>query len=89
MIIKEILRERGLTQTDLANLLGVSVQSVRQTLNADSVSTKTLQKIASALNVPLWRLFVTPNEIQTDKQTFVCPKCGTPLQITIKQSDTD
>ena len=88
MIIKEILKERGLTQTDLANLLGVSVQSVRQTLNADSVSTKTLQKIASALNVPLWRLFVNPIDIQKEN-TFVCPKCGTPLQITIKQSETD
>ena len=63
MRIKEILKEKGITQQELADMLGVSHQSIKQTLNAPSVTTSTLEKIATALNVPMWQLFASPAEV--------------------------
>ena len=34
MRIKDILKEKGLTQQELADKVGVSYQSIKQTLNA-------------------------------------------------------
>ena len=53
MRIKELLKEKGCTQQELADMVGVSYQSIKQTLNASSVTTSTLEKIATALNVPM------------------------------------
>ena len=50
MRIKELLKEKGITQQELSDILGVSYQSIKQTLNAPSVTTSTLEKIATALN---------------------------------------
>ena len=44
MRIKEVLKEKGITQQVLAEKLGVSYQSIKQTLNAPSVTTSTLEK---------------------------------------------
>lgn len=60
--IKDILKEKRMTQQDLACLLGCSLQNVKQTLNKPSLTTETLEKIAQALNVPLWQLFASPEE---------------------------
>ena len=54
--IKEILDERRLSQAQLAEGLGVSASAVKQFLDAKSLSTSTLQKIAQYLDVPLWQL---------------------------------
>ena len=63
MRIKEVLKEKGITQQVLAEKLGVSYQSIKQTLNAPSVTTSTLEKIAVVLDVPIWQLFVSPEEV--------------------------
>ena len=62
-------------------MVGVSYQSMKQTLNAPSVTTATLEKIATALNVPMWQLFASPEEVakQTDNET--CPYCGQPIAV--------
>ncbi len=84
MRIKELLKEKGLTQQELADMVGVSYQSMKQTLNAPSVTTSTLEKIASALNVPMWQLFASPEEVQpkNDSLSLTCPHCG--KSITLK-----
>lgn len=84
MRIKDVLKERGMTQQELADMIGVSYQSIKQTLNAPSVTTATLEKIASALNVPMWQLFASPEEIQpkNDSLSLTCPHCG--KSITLK-----
>jgi|UniRef100_UPI003FF0CFCC transcriptional regulator with XRE-family HTH domain len=85
MRIKEILKERGITQQDLADMLGVSHQSIKQTLNASSVTTSTLEKIASALKVPMWQLFASPSEVQKETDGgYKCPNCGHPLKIKVE-----
>lgn len=81
MRIKELLKEKGLTQQELADKVGVSYQSMKQTLNAPSVTTSTLEKIATALNVPMWQLFASPEEIARQAKNDLCPHCGMPISI--------
>lgn len=90
MRIKELLKEKGLTQQDLAEKVGVSYQSMKQTLNASSVTTSTLEKIAIALDVPMWQLFTSYEEIikQNNKSSsFHCPNCGAQLEIKIQKTN--
>lgn len=86
MRIKELLKEKGLTQQELANMVGVSYQSMKQTLNAPSVTTSTLEKIATALNVPMWQLFASPDEANPKKDalTLNCPHCGKEINIKVE-----
>lgn len=84
MRIKEVLKEKGITQQELADKVGVSYQSIKQTLNAPSVTTSTLEKIATALDVPLWQLFASSEEVQETKNTITCPHCGKPIELEVK-----
>lgn len=86
MRIKELLKEKGLTQQELADMVGVSYQSMKQTLNASSVTTSTLEKIATALNVPMWQLFASPEEVQPKKDSLslTCSHCGKDISIKVE-----
>ena len=94
--IKEILKEKGITQIELAEKLGVSHQSIKQTLNASSVTTATLEKIALALNVDMWELFASKQEIYTltdfenaqkGNARITCPHCGKSLELKIEKHE--
>lgn len=52
MRIKEIMKEKGITQPELAEKMGVSVSAVKQMVGAASLTTATLEKIGAALDVP-------------------------------------
>lgn len=82
--IKEILKEKGITQQELADKLGVTRISIVKTL-AGNPSQETLERIANAMNVPMWQLFASPNDIQETDSLLVCPKCGIPLELKIKE----
>ena len=85
MRIKEVLIEKLIRQQELADMIGVSYQSIKQTLNAPSVTTATLEKIATALNVPMWQLFASPEEVQPKKDSvsISCPHCGKNINIKV------
>lgn len=61
--IKEICKEKGITLEDLAKRLGILRTSLSQALSRNSFSTDKLSDIANALNVPMWQLFVSPEEV--------------------------
>lgn len=86
MRIKELLKEKGCTQQELADMVGVSYQSMKQTLNAPSVTTSTLEKIATALDVPMWQLFASLEEVQPKKDglSLTCPHCGKNINIKVE-----
>lgn len=75
--IKEILKERGLTQKDLAQKMAVEEISLSRSINGNP-SLKTLQKIADALNVEVADLFTS------SKTQITCPHCGKPLKVTVE-----
>ena len=84
MRIKEVLKENGYTQQMLADKMNVSLSAVKQMVSAGSLTTSTLEKIASALNVPIWQLFVSKEvQLKTDVLSLTCPHCGKSINIKI------
>lgn len=91
-IIKDLIKEKGYTQITLAEKIGYSRGSLYQALNGNP-SLSSLQRIADALGVPLWRLFATEEEVKQGlspepaKGSFCCPKCGAKMRIQIEISE--
>ena len=75
--IKEILKERGITALTLAKDIEMTQANLSNIMTGKTKpSLDTLEKIASALNVPITDLF------ERLKQNIItCPKCGTTLEI--------
>lgn len=78
--IKELIKEKGYTQQELAEKLGMSRVGLTQLVNGKP-SYPTLEKIAEALGVEMWELFKSKSEIveeitEETKNTIRCPKCG-------------
>lgn len=75
--VKEVCKERGVTITYLAEMLGIKQESLSRAINGNP-TLDTLQKIAIALNVPVSALF---DEVQPNDNTIKCPNCGTELEL--------
>lgn len=86
--IKEILKQKGLTIQDLANILGISRQALGKQIQGKMLL-ETAERIATALNVPMWQLFAAPEEVQANPESngtrIICPHCkkAIPLEIGI------
>ena len=74
--IKEICKEKGITLEDLAKRLGILRTSLSQALSRNSFSTDKLSEIATALNVPIWQLFVSPEEVARGGEFIAFVKDG-------------
>lgn len=85
MRIKELLKEKHYTQQELADKMNVSLSAVRQMVAAESLTTATLEKIATALNVPMWQLFASPEEVQlpSNAHSIKCPHCGNEFPVSV------
>lgn len=59
--IREAIKAKGMTQAELAAKLGISRVALNNQL--DKPSYPTLEKIAVALDVPIWQLFKAPAEV--------------------------
>ena len=68
MRIKEVIKEKGLTVSQLAEIMGVKQESLSRTINGNP-TLETLHKIANALNVPVGDLF------ERSDNYMICPKC--------------
>lgn len=78
--IKDILKERDMTQQQFAEVLGITRSALTQQLSGKP-SLTTLEKIAEALGVEMWELFKSKSEIveeiaEEKKNTITCPRCG-------------
>lgn len=56
--VLDICKQKGLTQKDLADTLGISNVGLSQQINGNP-TIETLEKIANALNVEFWELFTS------------------------------
>lgn len=62
--IREILKEKGVAQTELAEILNRKKQQVNDIVSGRvGVSITMLESIAAALDVPVWQLFASPEEV--------------------------
>ncbi len=69
--IKEALKEKGLTQINLANELGISKVGLNKIINGNP-TVDTLQKIATILDVDIKDLFISTK----DKETIYIERKG-------------
>ncbi len=78
--IKDVIKEKGFTITSLADKLGIARESLSRMIVSPSYPT--LEKIAVALNVPIWQLFASPNEVAKEQGAGLhCPNCGAKLEL--------
>ena len=83
--IKQVLKSKGITYAELASKMGLSEQSIKQTINRSSVSTSTLQRIADVIEVPAWTLIDNaPDQPSSNNANIVCPHCGKPITVELK-----
>ena len=77
--ILEICKERGITQKELAEIIGISRVGLSKALNGNT-TIGTLEKVATALNVPIVSLFEAENDFiafvrrNGETFTFECEK---------------
>ena len=87
MRIKELIKEKGFTQKEFADKLGMTTVGLAQILSSGKPSYTTLEKIASALNVNVWELLVSREDVivhQDPKDTTIkCPKCGEVIHLDV------
>lgn len=81
MRIKEILKEKNITQKDFATMLGISISGLTQQINGKP-SLSTLERYAEVLNINLWELFKEPEPKETGTQIY-CPHCNKPIKVNI------
>ena len=80
MRIREVIEQQDMTAKEVADKIGISVSALNQNISGNP-SVKVLEKIATAINVPMWQLFASKEEVQGD----VCPHCGMPIKIKIEK----
>lgn len=84
MLLEAILEERKISKAALASMIGAQRQNINSLLTNPKLST--LEKISSALNIPMWQLFATKEEIVGNGLKMKCPKCQEIINIDIKLS---
>lgn len=85
--VKELCKQKGITQKELANTLGVTEITLTR-VNNGNTSLSLLEKIATALNVPITELFAAP---LVGAASVCCPHCGKSISVSVsvKQTNTE
>lgn len=83
--VKEVCKDKGVTLAEIASKIGVAQASLSKMLGGNP-TIGTLEKIATALDVPMWQLFASPEEVQLKKNSISvkCPHCEKSFNINIK-----
>ena len=86
MYIKDILKQKGLKQNDLADRLGINRVSLSRLLSdKNDMRLSTIKKIAEAIGCDVAEFF-SPAET-AEHNTITCPHCGAKLVINLSVSD--
>lgn len=86
MHIKEVLKQRGLTQNELADRLGINRVSLSRLLSdKNDMRVSTIKKIADAIGCDVTEFFA-PAE-NAEHNAITCPQCGAKLVINLSISD--
>ena len=75
--IKEVIKEKGMTITELADKMGINRVNLSNMVNGNP-TVETLNKIAGALEVPVTELFEQP---KSGSSSLTCPHCGKNINI--------
>ena len=84
--IKEVLKQRGLKQNDLADRLGINRVSLSRLLSdKNDMRISTIKKIADAIGCDVSEFFAPADT--AEHNTITCPHCGEKLVINLSISD--
>lgn len=86
MRILELMRQHGITQDMLAQQLGVTKQAVNNIIKKDNPNLSTVERIAVAIGVPVYELFVDPKSLVHCEGPAIdvdCPHCGAQLHVSV------
>lgn len=64
--LKELLKEKGLTQVQTASLLDTNQATICSILKQTNLNLSTVEEYSKALGIEPWLLFVSPQEIEED-----------------------
>ena len=83
--IKDILKEKKITMNELAEKIGISRVTLSSQING-TANVASYEKIAEALEVPMWQLFASKKDIigETEGNFVQCPKCSHEFEIEVK-----
>lgn len=79
--IKELCKERGITQAQLADKLGIQAVSFSQAVSRNKFNMDRLSDIADALGVEIPDLFERPKK---DSLSLTCPHCGKDINLKVE-----
>lgn len=78
--LKEILKEKGLTNKGFAQMIGKTPQYVSNIVNRTKpISLTQLLEISNILDIEFYELFTERKEPITN--TCTCPHCGKPIKV--------
>lgn len=80
--IKEVLKENGMTQVDLAERLDMHPVSLNYIINGSNQQIETLEKIAKAIGVDFLDLF--EDERKKESSQIICPNCNHPIKVKVE-----
>ena len=87
MEISKVIRNHGLTNVKVAEMLGTSAASFGNLISPNrNITVNNLRKIAQAIGCNITEFFedeVTVQAQQDPEPTTVCPHCGKPIHIDI------
>ena len=78
--IKDVIKEKGMTITELADKMGINRVSLSSMVNGNP-TVETLNKIADAIGCPVTELFEQPKK---NSLSITCPHCGKEIEIIAK-----
>lgn len=61
---REIIEKLNLKKVDIAAKLGITPVGLNQLLNTEKPKLETLERLANAIGVPVWKLVLSDNEIR-------------------------
>lgn len=87
MVISKVIKRHGFSQEQVADAMGINIQSLRNTIGAGKNPTvNTLRSIAKFIGCSITEFFEDEVAVQAQQDpepTTVCPHCGKPIHIDI------
>ena len=78
--IELLIKEKGYNMTSFAEKMNTTRQNLYAILKSPSYPTR--EKVAEALDVPMWQLFASPEEVKGEEEkTITCPHCGKKIKL--------
>lgn len=87
--IKQAAKRHGLTQQEVMTRAGYhSKTSFSRTINnPESMTLRTLLRIADAIGCPLAEFFTPAEQGEQGEQRARCPWCGKPIRVQLEQGE--